>query len=122
MKGGAGDDGLIQRFQILVWPDAPKEWNNVDRWPDNNAKKRAYDIFKKLDSYCHPIGADDLDTEIPAVHFSIDAQEVFDAWRSNHETRLRNDALSPAMESHLAKYRSLLPSLLNFSTMQRFRS
>ena len=34
-KGGAGDDGLLQRFQVLVWPDPPATWINVDRWPDN---------------------------------------------------------------------------------------
>lgn len=27
--GGTGDDGLIQRFGLLVWPDAPGEWRNV---------------------------------------------------------------------------------------------
>ena len=23
VRGGAGDDGLVQRFQLLVWPDIP---------------------------------------------------------------------------------------------------
>ena len=47
--GGAGDDGLLQRFQMTVWPDAPKNWKNIDRFPDNQAKTQAYEIFKLLD-------------------------------------------------------------------------
>ncbi len=41
-QGKEGDDGLLQRFQLLVWPDTLKEWRNVDRWPDAEAKGRAY--------------------------------------------------------------------------------
>jgi Protein of unknown function (DUF3987) len=29
-RGGAGGDGLIQRFGLLVWPDAPGEWRDVE--------------------------------------------------------------------------------------------
>lgn len=111
LKGGAGDDGLIQRFQLLVWPDAPKAWKNIDRWPDTKAKNRAYDIFDKLSSYSHLLEPDDLDTEIPSVRYSPDGQEVFNHWRANLESRLLTGDLSPAIESHLAKYRSLIPSL-----------
>jgi len=28
---GIGDDGLLQRFQLAVWPDASPEWQNIDR-------------------------------------------------------------------------------------------
>jgi hypothetical protein len=45
------------------------------------------------------------------VRFSEEAQEVFDQWRDELEIRLRSTELSPALESHLAKYRSLMPSL-----------
>ena len=31
--GGAGGDGLIQRFGLLVWPDEPVDWKDVDEWP-----------------------------------------------------------------------------------------
>jgi putative DNA primase/helicase len=36
VKGGAGDDGLIQRFGLLVWPDTGGEWREVDRWPPSS--------------------------------------------------------------------------------------
>jgi hypothetical protein len=42
-QGEKGDDGLLQRFQLLVWPDPPASWRNVDRWPDTEAKNRAYE-------------------------------------------------------------------------------
>jgi hypothetical protein len=32
IRGGRGDDGLIQRFGLLVWPDISGEWKHVDRW------------------------------------------------------------------------------------------
>ena len=46
----SGDDGLLQRFQIVVWPDSVGEWNNVDRWPDSGARNEAFRIFEALDS------------------------------------------------------------------------
>jgi hypothetical protein len=45
------------------------------------------------------------------VRFTEDAQEIFDQWRDELEVRLRSTELPPALESHLAKYRSLMPSL-----------
>jgi len=36
---------------------------------------------------------------------------VFDGWRGGLEERLRSADLSPALEAHIAKYRSLMPSL-----------
>ncbi len=110
-KGGIGDDGLLQRFQLTVWPDAPKEWINIDRWPDTEAKKRAYEIFKRIDSYeCSSLDTNS-DLDVPAVRFSPEGQQVFNLWRAELENRIRCGDLSPSMEAHLAKYRSLMPSL-----------
>jgi putative DNA primase/helicase len=112
-QGEKGDDGLLQRFQLLVWPDPSPTWTNVDRWPDTEAKNRAYKVFKKLDALNpQDFGASGEDEEgIPAVRFADEAQEVFDRWRNELEGRLRTAELPPALESHLAKYRSLMPSL-----------
>ena len=114
LQGGEGDDGLIQRFQLLVWPDISKEWVNVDRWPDSGARKIAYEVFRRLNKLtATDIGAqpdEDLDG-IPYVRFSPEAQEIFDDWRAKLETRLRQNHEHPALEAHLAKYRSLIPSV-----------
>jgi hypothetical protein len=88
-------------------------WRNIDRWPDTEAKTRAYDVFRRLDTLMpEDFGAGGEDEEgIPAVRFTEEAQEIFDKWRDQLEDRLRTAELPPALESHLAKYRSLMPSL-----------
>jgi len=112
-QGEKGDDGLLQRFQLVVWPEPPAGWRNVDRWPNTEAKNQAYEVFRRLDALDpEDFGAGDEDEEdIPAVRFTEEAQEVFDRWRGELEGRLRAAELPPALESHLAKYRSFMPSL-----------
>ncbi len=113
-RGGEGADGLLQRFQLLVWPDPPSgAWRNVDRYPDREAKNRAYAVYEALDGLNpESYGAVAGDSgDVPTVGFSRDAQEVFDAWRDELEGKLRNGEASEAFVSHLAKYRSLMPSL-----------
>jgi putative DNA primase/helicase len=111
LDGGAGADGLMQRFQLLVYPDPPRAWRNVDRWPDTAARDRALEVFRRLADF----GPGDIDADatdsIPFLRFSNDAQEFFDAWRAELETRLRAGVEHEALEAHLAKYRSLMPSL-----------
>ena len=110
-RGGNGDDGLLQRFQVIVWPDVPKGWRNVDRWPDTLAKNRAWNIYKTLSGDI-PGAKQEAGDDIPSLRFSPDGQTVFDDWRNALETRMRGDhGLPPEMESHLIKYRSLMPSL-----------
>jgi putative DNA primase/helicase len=113
-EGGIGDDGLLQRFQLLVWPEPPRGFNNIDRWPYREERDRAYSLYERLaDLDPETIGATSTGyTSIPALRFTPDAQELFDTWRGELETRVRSGAInSPAFESHLAKYRSLMPSL-----------
>lgn len=110
-RGGNGDDGLLQRFQVIVWPDAPNEWKNVDRFPDTKEKGRAWEIFQALSGDI-PGALKEEGADIPALRFSPGGQGIFDEWRHDIETRLTsNHGLPPALESHLAKYRSLMPSL-----------
>lgn len=113
-QNGAGDDGLLQRFQLMVWPDVSTKWKNVDRWPDTGAGQTAYSMFKFLDDLDpRDIGAetDQFGEEIPFVRFDPEAQSRFDDWRGTLEQRVRSGDLHPVIESHLAKYRSLIPSL-----------
>ncbi len=113
LSGGAGDDGLLQRIQVAVWPDHLAEWRNVDRYPDTDAKNRAFEVFRDLDTMDGAAVANVTGGGIPALHFSDEAQQLFDAWRAGLEQRLRAPGMipTPAFESHLAKYRSLMPSL-----------
>lgn len=111
-----GDDGFIQRFQLAVWPDVSAEWKHVDRWPDSEARGRAYEVFAQLaEMGPSTIGAEldrfDPDGCIPFLRFAPAAQEAFNGWRADLEHRVRSGEEHPAVESHLAKYRSLVPSL-----------
>ncbi len=111
VKGGIGDDGLLQRFQIAVWPDSPVEWNNVDRKPDWEAREKVFKIAKMLSADI-AIASLEEGAQIPALRFSPEGQEIFDYWRFKLETRIRGELrLPPAMESHLTKYRKLMPAL-----------
>ena len=113
VKGGSGDDGLIQRNQLTVWPECPSSCRNVDRWPDTQAKAQAYAVVCRLDELVaadvEAVRPDDDDT--PYLRFDPDAQAMFSQWHEQLENRLRGNELVPAVESHLAKYRSLIPSL-----------
>ena len=111
VSGGAGDDGLLQRFGLLVWPDVCGEWRNVDRWPDTPAKRMAFETFQRLDAMAPGIDPESGE-EAPAVYrFSTDAQTLFEEWRQEFETALRSGDHHPAMESHLSKYRKLVPAV-----------
>lgn len=103
LADGPSNDGLIQRFQVLVWPDTGGEWKYVDRGPDAAAERRAAEIFNKL------VG---LDASAPlCFRFSAEAQKLFIAWLTELETKIREDELHPALVSHLSKYRKLMPAL-----------
>jgi putative DNA primase/helicase len=116
--GGTGDDGLLQRFSLTVWPDTTNSWKDVDRWPNNEAKREAFRIFDYLNNLS-PVdieavqdnGYDGSPEGIPYLRFNDDALALFREWRSDLEIRLRSGDLHPALESHLAKYRKLVPGL-----------
>jgi putative DNA primase/helicase len=114
LKGGADDDGLLQRFQLMVYPDVAKGWRNVDRWPDSIAKQVTWEVFQKLDALDPAaVGAEieDGGDGVPFLRFAPEAQALFDDWRAKLEAKVRSGDKHPALESHLAKYRSLVPSL-----------
>lgn len=112
LAGGAGDDGLLQRLQLIVWPDSPVNWRNVDRQPDRAARRKAWQVFEILNSLTpEACGATQEGSDIPFLRFDESAQLLFDEWRSRFEKRLRTELEHPAFEAHLAKYRSLIPSI-----------
>lgn len=118
IRGGMGDDGMVQRFQLMVQPDLPDGFELVDKWPDGEAKRSAYDLVHSLVNLCPSgVGAEQdtgLDGEpegVPYLRFDPEAQVGFNDWLTALERRLRGGALHPALESHFAKYRSLVPSL-----------
>jgi putative DNA primase/helicase len=113
LEGENDADGLLQRFQLMVWPDEMREWRNVDRWPDNAAKNRAFAVYKAIDEL-DPNALEEIEPgDVPALRFASDAQELFDGWRDELMQRLRGNELknSPAFQAHLGKYPRLLAAL-----------
>jgi len=112
LAGGTEADGLIQRFQLAVWPDMDGNWENVDRWPNANAKARAFETFQRLDGLSpEMVGATCEADSIPFLRFDDEASIRFTEWRTGLETFLRAEDEHPALIAHLGKYRSLIPSL-----------
>lgn len=107
------DDGLMQRFQLAAWPDVDGEWQDRDYPPDKAARESAWAVFDRLNALVPLlIGASPgTDGDIPSLRFAPDAQAEFGNWRSHLEIRLRTEELAPALETVLAKTRSLIPSL-----------
>ena len=113
-NGGAGADGLLQRFGLMVYPDISPIWTEVDRRPDGVAKQAVAALAEWLDNL-NPLTdtkteSDDF-SNVAFMRFDDKAQALFSEWRANLEMRLRSGEEHPAIVSHLSKYRKLIPSL-----------
>jgi putative DNA primase/helicase len=104
---GNFDDGLVQRFQLMIYPDPCPEIG-VDRPPDTEAGVIAFAAFSMLRLMQGYTGNPDF--EPVEYRFSEDAQQAFDAWYRDNHAQV-NDEESAAFASHLSKYASLIPSL-----------
>ncbi|WP_422139535.1 YfjI family protein [Endozoicomonas sp. ALC020] len=105
-RDGSGDDGLVERFQLLVYPDK-RSFRLTDRSPDKALKEQAYQVFRRLDNIPYQPEEEDR----PAIRFDDQAQAVFNRWYSDLMTRISGEGVSLQMESHLGKYPSLMPAL-----------
>ncbi len=103
----SNDDGLLQRFQLLVCPQIKEKWENHDISPDYVAQKNVEALFEKIAEFsvCES-------EKFLGLHFSSDAQDLFNSWREGLENSLRSQQInSSPYEAHLSKYRSLIPAL-----------
>ena len=113
-KANFGDDGLMQRFGLLVWPDQQPDWKIVDRYPNTEARDRAWQVFKTLDELRpEDVGAQVVGEfgKVPILRFEPEAGDIFNEWRKQLEIRIRSGELHHALEAHFAKYKKLVPSL-----------
>jgi putative DNA primase/helicase len=102
MRDGPSNDGLVQRFQLMVWPDIPPAWRYVDRQPDTDALEYAAQVYRRMTAL---EAADPL-----RLQFDDEAQALFEQWLTDLEQRIRGED-AEVMQAHLSKYRSLMPSL-----------
>ncbi len=113
LGGGEGDDGMMQRFSLLVWPDDDAPFVEVDRYPDSAAKEAAFNAVVRLDALTpDSVGAErgEFDT-LPFLRLAEGAGIAFASWHVDLEGRLRSGDLHAAMASHLSKFKKLVPAL-----------
>ena len=114
ITGSEDDDGLSQRFQLTVWPDADKPWVYVDQWPDTEAKKAVWEVVKWLDALDPVRDADAIMPQFgstPFKQFDHEAQQLWIEWSTWLHNRLNEGLLGSAMASHLSKYEKLVAAL-----------
>ncbi len=113
MVNSLDNDGRIQRFQLLVYPD-PVAWQWRDRYPVKGAREAVRDVFDRLAAF-DPLqdGAQPADdfVKLPWFCFDDKAQEVFIEWATDlHLNRIAAEQ-NPLMCQHLAKFEKLFCSL-----------
>ncbi|WBY02760.1 YfjI family protein [Ramlibacter tataouinensis] len=108
VTGSLDNDGAMQRFQVLVFPDAPR-WEWRDQPPHKGAREAVRDAFERLASF-DPVqdGARPADDFVKLPHFSFDdqAQDVFIAWCGWLHEQIESEQ-HPLVAQHLGKYEKL---------------
>lgn len=108
------NDGLIQRFQLMVYPDF-KERAYIDEYPNNQAKQAVYKIVNTIaspDFLRYSKGKQSEFDKNELLHFSFEnlAQAKFKEWLIALEQKIEQEENS-IIKEHLSKYRGLIPSL-----------
>ena len=112
---GERADGMLQRFQLIVWPD-PESFEYVDRWPDTLAKKMTTALFERADTF-DPLAmgeADHFGNDSPFVRFTDEAQGRFVEWYTDFMQGCRaaeSKGECPAISAHFGKYPGLVGKL-----------
>jgi hypothetical protein len=112
-RGGKGNDGLVQRFQLLTYPDLDTGLKEVDRAADEAAEKAAYDAIEALRSLDPAkLGIEPLNGDNRAIlHFASEAQHLFDNIRSQIDRRAISGKEDDIMASHLRKMPATIAKL-----------
>ncbi len=109
---GFCNDGLLQRFQLLIYPDDVKEWQLVDKVPNKEAQHDAAMIMRNLASmnFCE-YGVVQEGEETPYFCFTDHTQHIFFVWLTELEREKLTSEEEPILLEHFTKYRKLMPSL-----------
>jgi len=105
-----GGDGLLARFQLLIYPDDRGAEVYQDRAPNVAARNEAFEAYVRLNAAALRA----IDSGEPRVlRFDPESQALFiEAWQEL-AVELDTEAAKalPAWESHLAKFSRLLPAI-----------
>lgn len=109
---GLGNDGLLQRFQLFVYPDDNPVWRVVDREPNREALDVVTNLARKLAiGDFVALGAQlEENRPTPFFRFAPEAQDAFNAWYLALGQKVNAEEQSIVAE-HLGKYRKLVPAL-----------
>lgn len=110
------NDGMVQRLQLLAWPDFAGAYVECDRAAMSEARQAAWRFYSELATIDTQELRADWDStagpgHFPFLRFSPDAQAAFSGWMEGLEHQLRSGELESALMAHLAKYRGLVPRL-----------
>lgn len=94
---GERADGLLQRIQLVVWPD-PQPYEYVGRYPMQAAKEVAAELFKRADQIGEIGQRDSVGDDPPVLRLVAGAQELFASWLSDY-MRERRAAEAAATEN-----------------------
>ena len=99
------NDGLLQRFQLLVYPDTAPYAGMVDEYPDAAARDTAFAIFDALGRADFAALAEtDRYGKIPHLRFADAAQEIFNAWYDDlHLNQIEAPDAPPLIVEYLSK-------------------
>jgi len=107
-----GNDGFIQRLQVMVFPDEVPTVGIVDQTPDTVAADIVMKIVLRLANSIDSMGGiQDSPAVITYYRFeSKKAQLLFFHWLEALSSRIAAED-NPLMQEHLGKYRKLVPAL-----------
>lgn len=104
-QNGAANDGLLQRFQLMVYPDDTHAPAEVDRKADELAENRALAAVERL----RTITPKEVEVEEEKhtgrgiLNFSEEAQPIFNTIRSAIDKQAKNPACDPLLAAHYSK-------------------
>jgi hypothetical protein len=103
LADGPGNDGLMQRFQMVCYPDFSADYDYADERPNRAAIAAVEERLR---------GLAELSPDSPIeLRFDDAAQRLFVEWYTDCERRARRPGEHPAFASHLSKFGSLMPKL-----------
>ena len=103
---GERADGLLQRFQMVVWPDQ-QSFEYVDRAPNLKAREAAAAVFERVDT----LPENSSEASPAFINLNDEAQEAFVSWFTQFMQSQRQASQSSPLAAHFGKFPALLGKL-----------
>ncbi len=110
---GNSNDGFFQRFQMVVCPDLPNTFINIDQPADKRSRDQIIFIVKKLVDmdFIEMGGEVEESLPMPVFRLNDEAQSFFNNWYTALRKRLLSNFDNEVFNEHLSKYPKLITSL-----------